>query len=97
MVARIFRPECLCWLSALGQRHSRLARHRDHPRCFEIVGYHVDLRFVENRMGDQTGRPSMYIIRKEISNVIHGHCSTNRIVFDRLLAIKPLNYDIHLN
>ena len=97
MVARIFRPECLCRLSALWQCRSRLARHRDHPHNFEIVGAHVDLRFVENRMGDLSGRPSMYIIRKEISNVIHGHCSTNRIVFDRLLAIKPLNYDTHLN
>lgn len=42
MVTRIFRPECLCWLSTLGQCRPHAARDCRHSHYFETVRGHLD-------------------------------------------------------
>ena len=49
MVARIFRTECILWLSALGQYCSHFARYCLHSRYFESVGNRIDLSLLKIR------------------------------------------------
>ena len=89
MAARLFRwkhkpkfPEN----RRLDPRSDRYCRHTHH---IARVGDRVGPRFVKNKKGGQTGCPFIHNTRKEISNDLHYHYSSNSTVLAWLLTIKP--------
>ena len=48
-------------ITAYRQLDPCFARYRGHPGCFKRVGYRLDPSFVENRSGQPTGCPSLYL------------------------------------